>query len=329
MRISAYMEPGLDKKAGDERFYIKYYKYAGDGSISEEGAVTLQSGEYDVRASLPLIVALSDGREEYAGADVVSEIVVGELKKFRMPMFLNTQMKVSEEPQEEDKGEKNATGGVANINGSLGGVKKDSITLEQMQNMGDGMGGLIDMDEDEKSEEKTGGELARDTEKEEALRGFMRKVNRNVIGAGKEPWGEACMTAFLTGMVFTGERSFLFHLGGLRLIRKKGLSDYWEAVTREHTETVENSRRKKITCCIGSGEDLSDNMQVEDCSMFAGEGKKMVLLGEGVYKYVDLSELRRLLIEEKPPLEICKKIADKARLNGSAGDVSVVLFNFQ
>lgn len=323
------MEPGLDKKTGDERLYIKYYSYAEDRTVSEEGTVMLQNGEYDVRVSLPLIAALSDGREEYSGADTASETVVSELRKFRMPLFLNTEMKKKEEPQENQNESFRTAGGVANINGSLGGSRKDSITLEQMQNMGDGMGGLIDLGDEAESKEKHEEEFTADTEKEYLLKGFLKKLNRNVLSAGKEPWGEENMAAFLTGMVFTGERSFLFHLGGLHLIRKKGLSDYWEAVTREHMENVENSRKKKITCCIGSGEDLSDNMQVEDCSLIAGEGKKMALLGEGVYRYVDLKELRKLLMEEKPPLEICKRIADAARLNGSAEDVSVVLFNFQ
>lgn len=329
MRISAYMEPGLDKKSGDERLYIKYYSYADDGAVSEEGTVMLQNGEYDVRASLPLIAALSDGREEYSGADTASETVVSELRKFRMPLFLNTQMKEKEEPKEEKKESSHASGGVAHINGSLGGARKDTITLEQMQNMGDGMGSLIDLGDEEESKEKQKEEFTRDTEKEELLKGFLKRLNGNVLSVGREPWGEENMAAFLTGMVFTGERSFLFHLGGLHLIRKKGLSDYWEAITTEHTEKVENSKKKRISCCIGSGMDLSDNMQVEDCSMIAGEGKKMALLGEGVYRFVDLKELRRLFMEEKPPLEICKRIADAARRNGSSDDLSVVLFNFQ
>lgn len=324
------MEPGLDKKAGDERLYIKYYNYAEDKSISEGGTVMLQSGEYDVNASLPLIAALSDGRNEFPGADVASETVITELRKFRMPIFLNTQMKKEEPVNEGEKKDTNhASGGVADINGSLGGVKKDTVTLEQMQTMGDGMGGLLDLGDETESKKKTDEEFVEDKQKVEVLENFIKRLNKNVISAGEEPWGEEKMAAYLTGLVFTGERGFLFHLGNLHLFRKKGLSDYWEAVTREHLESIENSRRKKITCCIGSGEDLSDNMQVEDCSAIAGEGKKMALLGEGVSRFVDLKELRKLLMEERTPLEICKNIANAARLNGSDGDLSVVLFNFQ
>lgn len=334
MKISAYLEAGLGETACDERLYIKYYRYGEEGTLAEMGTVMLQSGEYEAKVDMPLIVALADGRDEYPGGIVASEMVIGELKKFRMPVFLNTEIREMNEPVKEEKKEdkKNdfvhASGGVADINGSLGGIKKDTITLEEMQNMGNGMGDIISFNDEEEKSKNPVAEFEPDMEKIKFIQDFLKRLNRNIIEMGKMPWAYENMAAYLTGLVCTGEQSFLFHMGNLHLIRKKGLSDYWEPITAEHLKQVENHRRKKIVCCIGSDKDLSENMQVEDCSLIAGEGKKMALLGEGVYKYVDLKTLRQLFKKDDPPLSLCKSIAAMARENGSSEDISVVLFNF-
>lgn len=333
MRISAYLEAGIDNKASDERLYIKYYHYTEDGNIEEGGTLVLQEGECDAVVDVPFIMALADGREEYPGPCIASETVIQEMKKFRMPVFLNTRIKKAEKKAEPEKvdmvaeGSGHASGGVAFVNGSLGGIKKDEFTLQDMQNMGN-MGDLTELNAEEGAEEEQLKDFEPDEEKIGVIKKFLGKVNENVIEAGRQPWGEYSMAACTVGFVCTKDQSFMFNMGNLKVLRKKGLSDYWETISKSHTERVGDSKRKKITCLMGSDENRAKDMQVEDYSVIAGEGKKMAIVGEGIYKYVDLRTLSKLMKEKEPPLSICRNIANAARDNGSAKDISIVLFNF-
>lgn len=334
MRISAYIEKGIDKESCDERLYIRYYHRTEDMSLYEGGTLVLNEGEYDADVDTPLMTAISDGREEYPGANLASEMVVHELKKFRMPMFLKVEMKKKEEKEEKDENEEDETSGggnVAFINGSLGGMPKETMTLEDMQNMGNGMGDLIDLKDDakkEKKEDKTKKDYEPDEEKVKELKKFLLKVNNNILEEGKKPWARENMAACLTGLVCTGQQSFYFNFGNIHLLRKKGLSDYWESIIGGKAGDEKKSGDKRRLCCLGSDKDRSGDMQAGDCSAYVGEGKRLALLGEGVFNYIELNVLRKLLAQKKNPLDICRDIANTARDKGSLNDISVVLFNF-
>lgn len=137
------------------------------------------------------------------------------------------------------------------------------------------------------------------------------------------------MASYLTGGIFLENETYLYHIGGLKLLRKKGLSQYWESVTTEQVDFSKNNIEDRVIGCLGSDKDRSEHIMVEQIGGLINKDKPAVLLSEGVYRFIEPAKLREFFERKEPALTICRSMAEYARANGSIDDISIVLLNFQ
>lgn len=332
MRISAYLETGLEKVRPDERLLIKSYDCVSDHEITEHSTLLMEAGTFDGEFECPLLMAVVDGCNEYEGACLASEITASVLNQFSMSDFLECDMVSQEQKAAEEEPASANGGGVIGVGGSLGASGKVSASLKEINSSGLSLSDNVIVFKDKQEQEnlndkKTPEELV--ANRKEIIREYLTNLNETLILDGEQPWAKKGMASYLTGGIFLENETYLYHIGGLKFLRKKGLSQYWESVTTEQVDFSKNNIEDRVIGCLGSDKDRSEHIMVEQIGDLINKDKPAVLLSEGVYRFIEPAKLREFFERKEPALTICRSMAEYARANGSIDDISIVLLNFQ
>lgn len=332
MRISAFLETGLEKTRPDECLLIKAYETVSEGVISEHSTLLLESGTLDGDFQCPLLLAVVDGCNEFEGARLASEITAYQMSHFPMEDFLDCTLAVKGKKDSSKSKKTESEGRIRDSYGEGGSFARVSAALKTNQTLGQSLSDSVVVFKDRKETQTIKGALPPeevvDTRKT-YIRDYIKKMNEILILDGEQPWAKKGMASYLTGGIFLTNETYVYHIGGLKLMRKKGLSKYWESITSEQVDFSKTNPEDRVKACLGSMEDHSDQIMVEQAGELINPDKPAVLLNEGVYRYIEPAKLREFFESSEPAPMICRAMAEYARANGSMGDISIILLNFE
>ncbi len=164
--------------------------------------------------------------------------------------------------------------------------------------------------------------------KETALR-----INEELISSAQNIPGKERMATTLTALFFNDEKPVcVLHVGNTRLYAIQG--DYLKQITRDHTtaeffrsrgdfEAADNAIQSEITSCFGAGTAATiRQLQVYEIDKsYAG----FVITSDGLHDYLDEEVVEAFVASGMFSEELFKKMVQKARDNGSADDISIIV----
>ena len=92
-------------------------------------------------------------------------------------------------------------------------------------------------------------------------------------------------------------------------------------LTPEEAETYD--KRNVITACMGGGKEAYFQLKISDISNI--DTTAFLMTSDGVHEYVSKNEIEQILNELSFTAVACSKIIEKARMNGSTDDASILL----
>jgi len=162
------------------------------------------------------------------------------------------------------------------------------------------------------------------------LRQLLNDINIDLIVEGNAKGFPTAATT-LTGIVFTGNKERLVHIGNTRAYALQG--KYLKQLTEDHTvynrllkmgkiDDASQSRKNEITNCFGGGNaSLLENIIISDMQEF----NTLLLTSDGVHDYIGIDELECLMTSNILSVKTCNNIIQAAIDAGSKDDISVVI----
>lgn len=169
----------------------------------------------------------------------------------------------------------------------------------------------------------------------------LLSTNTRLISKSVENANYDRMASTLSGVLLSENHASLFHIGNTRVYVFQG--NYLKQVTEDHTtvnwllktgkiskkDAETYDKRNEITACFGGGNpSLVNSLVFEDNNEAIKNSKRIIITSDGVHEYVSIDEMEDIFNnEEAEPLIACQTIIDKAKLNGSEDDKSIVIIN--
>lgn len=162
------------------------------------------------------------------------------------------------------------------------------------------------------------------------LRQLLNDINNDLIVEGTAKGFPTAATT-LTGIVFTGNKERLVHIGNTRAYALQG--KYLKQLTADHTvynrllkmgriDDASQSRKNEITNCFGGGNvSLLESIIISDMQEFS----TLLLTSDGVHDYIGIDELECLMTSDILSVQTCNNIIQAAIGAGSKDDISVVI----
>lgn len=162
------------------------------------------------------------------------------------------------------------------------------------------------------------------------LRQLLNDINNDLIVEGTAKGFPTAATT-LTGIVFTGNKERLVHIGNTRAYALQG--KYLKQLTADHTvynrlvkmgriDDASQSRKNEITNCFGGGNvSLLESIIISDMQEFS----TLLLTSDGVHDYIGIDELECLMTFDILSVQTCNNIIQAAIGAGSKDDISVVI----
>jgi len=164
-------------------------------------------------------------------------------------------------------------------------------------------------------------------------------INMALIEKSKENPAYEKMATTLSGVLLNKDDFKLFHVGNTRVYIFQG--NYLKQITEDHTSVnwllkigkisktdAENyDKRNEITACFGgSNSSLINSMVFDDNNISLINAQRIIMTSDGIHEYLTIDEMEEILnSEDSSHLNVCKKMIDKANLNGSEDDKSIVI----
>lgn len=174
---------------------------------------------------------------------------------------------------------------------------------------------------------------------ESDIKDLVERTNAQIAKTGQMNPGYASMATTLTALVMNQEKAVSIHIGNCRLCSYKR---YLQPITKDHTRVAEMVSRGELTeeealtspirnqisaCLGGNREGLFDKLQVEAQEGILEQESNLLLTCDGVHDYVSEEELEDMLGECISGSEVCRKIAEYARIKGSTDDISIIIID--
>lgn len=162
------------------------------------------------------------------------------------------------------------------------------------------------------------------------LQQLLNDINNDLIIEGTAKGFPTAATT-LTGIVFTGNKERLVHIGNTRAYALQG--KYLKQLTADHTvynrllkmgriDDASQSRKNEITNCFGGGNvSLLESIIISDMQEF----RTLLLTSDGVHDYIGIDELECLMTSDILSVQTCNNIIQAAIGAGSKDDISVVI----
>ena len=149
------------------------------------------------------------------------------------------------------------------------------------------------------------------------------------------------MATTLTGMLFTGERWFLFHVGNCRAYTWR--SPYLNQLTKDHTwanemrllgmpeDEIESSgRSSEIISCLGNGDvSTAKRLCVTDVTGEITEASRIILTCDGIHDFMTNGELEQGINSMDNIPELLQLSMHFVRENGSQDDLSMLVIDMK
>lgn len=171
----------------------------------------------------------------------------------------------------------------------------------------------------------------------EELTALLGGINDRLLERAARSQETQGMATTLSGLLWQGERLWLFHVGNTRVYVRQGR--YLKQLTQDHTkvglmqrmglfsrrEAEESRERNVITACMGGGDPaLLSALQVSDIGEAVRGARLLILTSDGVHEALGPKRLEEILLSERPERERLFAAADAAREAGSSDDISIL-----
>jgi len=159
-------------------------------------------------------------------------------------------------------------------------------------------------------------------------------INRDLIIKSNNSEHLNKMATTLSGIYYDGISAIYFHIGNTRIYALQ-CGGYLKQITEDDTTINyliitgkllpedEDSfvDKNEIIACFGAGNENSFNIKIANIL----EIQTFLITSDGVHEYVSIDELEEIIQSDEDYSDVCKKIAEKAVLNGSHDDISVLI----
>lgn len=172
---------------------------------------------------------------------------------------------------------------------------------------------------------------------ESDIRNLIENINQQILGTAQAIPLFANMATTLTALVFAQDTAVTVHVGNCRLCSYK---KYLQAITDDQTLVAEMVRqgeitseeaktsaiRNRISACLGAGKkENASSLKVENQERLLHQESNFFMTSDGIHDYLEETDLEELLASDTDAETVCRKIAAKARANGSTDDISIVI----
>lgn len=160
-----------------------------------------------------------------------------------------------------------------------------------------------------------------ETDIEETLQSQVRAFSDRLNLQAREEGQLRPMGCTLTGVVWSGGRTYLLNAGDSRTYRFR--NGILRQLTQDETERAITGNpygSKGLLNCIGGG--CEGNLTVEDLTDRLGAGDTLLICSDGLTDMVPDEDLERVLSESDHPAD---ELYDLACRNGGSDNVSVIL----
>ena len=176
---------------------------------------------------------------------------------------------------------------------------------------------------------------------EDRLKALIRRVNAGIVEFSKGD--ERCekMATTLSGLMYTGERWLLFHVGNSRIYAFE--RPYLKQLTDDHSLSQEmreagfseeeirrSGRSSSITSCLGNGDvSMASKLEVFDVTSELDSAEAVYLTSDGIHDFIPHQMLERGVSSDTPAGELLRLCMELARSKGSADDLSMLCLTFE
>lgn len=166
-------------------------------------------------------------------------------------------------------------------------------------------------------------------------------INSQLISKSVENPNYDGMASTLSGVLLNESNASLFHIGNTRIYVCQ--VNYLKQITDDHTTVnwlLKNgkiskkdaevyNKRNEITACFGGGNpSLINSLIFKECNEAIFNAKKIIITSDGVHEYVSIDEMEEFFNKEgTKPLVVCQEIINKAKVNGSEDDKSIIIIH--
>ena len=176
---------------------------------------------------------------------------------------------------------------------------------------------------------------------EVALEARIKQINALIIDRSLQEKQFEKMATTLSGLYFTGERWFLFHIGNSRVYLLD--TPYLKQITTDHTwvsemlqagltedEIKSSGKSSTITSCLGNGDALvASKLQVFDVTSSIETSTSIFLTSDGIHDFIPHPMLERGVTSGTPPEGLLRLCMELARSRGSTDDLSMICISLR
>ncbi len=169
----------------------------------------------------------------------------------------------------------------------------------------------------------------------EYLKQFIGGINKELLHYASTISGKENMATTLTGLIFTLDKGYMFHVGNTRVYGLQG--NYLKQLTEDQTiyqwllnigqiEAAEKCNKNEITHCLGGGNtQYGSAVCVKEQDMLNAY-KRLLLTTDGTHEYVSIDELEDFMSGEVSEITM-QMLADKAKGKGSSDDQTIIVID--
>lgn len=169
----------------------------------------------------------------------------------------------------------------------------------------------------------------------EYLKQFVGGINKELLHYASTISGKENMATTLTGLIFTLDKGYMFHVGNTRVYGLQG--NYLKQLTEDQTtyqwllnigqiEAAEKCNKNEITHCLGGGNTQYGSAVCVKEHDTLNAYKRLLLTTDGIHEYVSIDELEDFMSGELSETTM-QLLADKAKRNGSSDDQTIIVID--
>lgn len=169
----------------------------------------------------------------------------------------------------------------------------------------------------------------------EYLKQVICDINEELLNYAATISGKENMATTLTGLIFSLDKGYMFHVGNTRVYGLQG--NYLKQLTEDQTtyqwlinlgqiEVAERCNKNEITHCLGGGNiQYGSAVCVKEYDTLTVY-KRLLLTTDGIHEYISIDELEDFIFGEVSEITM-QMLADKARRNGSFDDQTIIVID--
>lgn len=169
----------------------------------------------------------------------------------------------------------------------------------------------------------------------EYLKQVICGINEELLNYAATISGKENMATTLTGLIFSLDKGYMFHVGNTRVYGLQG--NYLKQLTEDQTtyqwlinigqmEAAEKCNKNEITHCLGGGNiQYGSAVCVKEYDTLNAY-KRLLLTTDGIHEYISIDELEDFISGEVSEITM-QMLADKAKRKGSSDDQTIIVID--